>query len=113
MTDTPTAFLAHGGYRPIDVRRLLAFAGVRDYRQIAPVRPHQFAIEFSSEQAALRGDERLRAIRVDGRPVLRVMRGGQRIAVSCLITASVDPATQVECDGDHHWSRENFFSIFR
>jgi hypothetical protein len=99
-------------YRPIDVERLLAFAGVRNCRQVAPAM-HQFAIEFTSDEAAQRADERLRAVRLDGRPVLSVARNGRRIAASCAITAVLDPATQVECDSEHHWSRENFFSIFR
>jgi hypothetical protein len=99
-------------YRPLDVRRLLAFAGVKQYRQIAPVMTHGFAVEFASDQAAQRGDERLRAMRLDGEPALRVARSGLQIAASCVITSFVDPSTQVECDADHHWSRENFFSIF-
>ncbi len=100
-------------YGPIDVARLLAFAGVRDYREVAPVMTRQFALEFTSEHAARRGDERLRAVRVNGRPALRVARIGQLIAVSCIVTAIVDQSTQVECDADRHWSREDFFSIFR
>jgi len=99
-------------YRPIDVERLLAFAGVKAYRQVAPAM-HQFAIELGSEEAARRGDERLRALRVDGQPVLSVDRSGKRIAASCIITTVLELSTQVECDGDYHWSRENFFTIFR
>lgn len=99
-------------YRPIAVARLLAFAGVRHYREVAPAM-HQFAIEFASDDAARQGDERLRAMHVEGRPVLSVDRSGCRLAASCVITSVLDASTQVECNGDHHWSRENFFSIFR
>lgn len=100
-------------YEPLGVRRLLAFAGVKDYRQVAPMMTHEFAIEFASEQAARCGEEQLRAMCVDGRPALRVTRTGLRIAVACAITSVLDPSAQVECEGDHHWSRENFFTIFR
>jgi hypothetical protein len=99
-------------YRPIDIERLLAFAGVRQHRLVAP-ELHQFAIEFASDQAACRGDERLRAMCVDGQPVLSVARSGLQIAGSCIIASVLESSTQVECDADHHWSREDFFRIFR
>jgi hypothetical protein len=107
--------IAPGCYEPIAVQRLLAFAGIRDYRLIpaAAARPHQFAIQFASDQAARHGETQLRAIAVNGCAALTVDRSGLRIAASCTIAARVDASTQVECDGDHHWSRDNFFLIFR
>jgi hypothetical protein len=108
--------IAAGCYEPIAVQRLLAFAGIRDYRLIpaAAARPHQFAIELASEQAARGAEARLRAIAVNGDAALTVDRDGRRIAASCTLTTPVDHSTQVECDADlHHWSRDNFFLIFR
>ena len=99
-------------YHPIDIERLLAFAGIKQHRQVTPAMP-QFTIEFASDEAARRGDERLRAMRVDGQPVLSVARSGLQIAASCIIASSLESSTQMECDADHHWSREDFFSIFR
>jgi hypothetical protein len=99
-------------YRPIAIDRLLAFAGIRDSRQVAPAL-HQFAIELISEEAARQAEQRLRAVRLDGCPVLSVDRNGRRIAASCIISLALDRSTQVECDADLHWSREPFFSIFQ
>ena len=99
-------------YYPIDIERLLAFAGIKQHRLVAAAM-HQFAIEFASDEAARQGDERLRAMQVDGQPVLSVARSGLQIAASCVIASALASSTQVECDAGSHWSREDFFRIFR
>jgi hypothetical protein len=94
-------------YRPLDFGRLFAFAGVSGYTHVAPVMAHQFQVEFESEEAARRGDERLRAMRVDGQQALRVERNGKQLFAWCQITTAIAPSAQLECD-----RTESFFSMF-
>jgi hypothetical protein len=97
-------------YRPIDFGKLLAFAGISGYTHVAPVMAHQFHVEFSSEEAAQRGHERLDALRVNGRPVMRVERNGRRLFAWCAITTSVDRSAEVACEGTG--ASASFYAIF-
>jgi hypothetical protein len=70
-------------------------------------------VEFLSDEFAQRGEERLRAVCLDGRPVLTVVRNGRQIAASCIVTTVTEQYPYLECDSGYHWSREHFFEIFR
>jgi hypothetical protein len=111
LSQQPCLTYEHQGgkafYRPIDFARLFAFAGVGRYTHVAPVMAHQFQVEFESEEAARCGDERLRALRVDDRPAMRVERNGTQLFAWCPITTSISPSARLTGDRD-----ESFFSMF-
>jgi Type I phosphodiesterase / nucleotide pyrophosphatase len=99
-------------YRPVDFGRLLAFAGVRGHTHVAPVMAHQFHVGFESERAARSGQQRLLALRVDGRQAMNVEQNGSQIFAWCGITRVVGPSARVERDGGEEDRSQSFSSIF-
>jgi hypothetical protein len=77
-------------YRPIDFTSLLAFAGTRGFRGVAPVMAHQFHVDFESPELAAAGEETLRRLTIDGRPVMVVERHGTRLFTWCSVTTAID-----------------------
>jgi hypothetical protein len=61
-------------YRPKDFEKLLAFAGITAPHKCSPVMSEQFHVYLTSEQDAEIAERRLRALQVNGRPLMRVER---------------------------------------
>ncbi|MGH7467521.1 MAG: alkaline phosphatase family protein [Longimicrobiales bacterium] len=63
-------------YRPRDFERFLEFAGVTVAHKCSPVMSEQFHVHLNSEADAGLTEQRLRALQVDGRPLMRTLREG-------------------------------------
>lgn len=65
-----------------DVKDLTAFAGVEDAYEYAPVMAEEFRLYFADEAAALRAEEKLAALRIEGAPALRLRREARELYCS-------------------------------
>ena len=99
-------------YRPRSFDRLLMFAGVTQWIAVAPVMAHQFHVEFASPGAARAAADRLRGLRVGGRPALAVEHSGTQVFAWCAITSAVDSSTRIDTRFDGTERADDFFSIF-
>ena len=63
-------------YSPSKFEALVRFAGVSEPFRVAPVMAHQFHVYLESEQVAQRAESQLKALTVNGRQALAVVRAG-------------------------------------
>jgi hypothetical protein len=70
-------------YRPSNFDALVAFAGVAGPFTVAPVMAHQFHLYLETEAAAQRAEEQLKALTVNGRQAMAVIRTGLQIFSGC------------------------------
>lgn len=61
-------------YRPKDFDAVVRFTGVEEHLRCSPVMSEQFHVYFGSAEAADAAEPHLRALKVNGRPLLRVDR---------------------------------------
>ena len=97
-------------YRPSKFEALVRFAGVSEPFRIAPVMAHQFHVYLESEQVAERAEARLKALTVNGRQALAVVRTGTQIFSGCHIYDNL-PANQQLVSSETGKST-NFFDLF-
>jgi hypothetical protein len=97
-------------YRPSKFEALVRFAGVPEPFKIAPVMAHQFHVYFESEQAAERAETQLKALTVNGRQALGVIRTGTQVFCGCHIYDNL-PANQQIVSSETGKSI-NFFDLF-
>jgi hypothetical protein len=64
-------------YRPKDFEQFLEFAGVRAPHRVAPVMSEEFHVYFDSEADAKDSERKIAALRVNGRPLMKVDRRDQ------------------------------------
>jgi hypothetical protein len=86
-------------YKPRDADRLLAFVGVdRPYRY-APLMSEEFHLYAESEARARDAVVRLSALRVRGRPAVRVRHSGAEVFGGCSIFEPLGPEDSLEVEG--------------
>lgn len=81
-----TKYDATGGkqiYKPHDQRALMAFAGITQAYEYAPVMAEEFHLYFKTEDDALDAERRLLALTLDAKPVMRARRDGMEIFAGC------------------------------
>jgi hypothetical protein len=72
-------------HRPRNFAALLAFVGVTNYTEVAPVMAEEFYVRFEDEREASKAEESLRTLNVCGSPVMRVDRRGNEVFCGCQI----------------------------
>ena len=97
-------------YRPHDFTRLMAFAGVTEPHTVAPVMAEVFNIHVTSEDDVARVIARLGALRVDGQPVMQLLRDGGVINAKCQLHTKLGPDTRLH-RGEGS-AAEPFFDFF-
>jgi predicted AlkP superfamily phosphohydrolase/phosphomutase len=81
-------------YRPRDFASFLAFAGIRQYGEVAPDMSEQFYVRFTDEAGAQMGERSLKALEMGGRPLLSVDRLDNEVFCGCQVYKPVpDGAT--------------------
>jgi hypothetical protein len=98
------------GYRPREFSRLMHFAGVSDPHVVAPVMAEQFNAYFQNEDDGERAEQKLLALRVDGRPAMMVERTGAQLHVGCRLHQRLPQDTRLCIEGDP--ISVPFFSMF-
>lgn len=83
-------------YRPRDLTRVSAFAGIEAPHRCSPVMSEEFWLEFEDEADAARGESALAALRVGAEPAFRVQRRGSEVYAGCGIFGSLDDAALLE-----------------
>jgi hypothetical protein len=86
-------------YRPRDFASFLAFAGVVEYAEVAPVMSEQFYVRFGDEATSEKSDQILRALETGGRSLLSVERRGKEIFCGCHIHTPVQQGAIVQVRG--------------
>lgn len=97
-------------YRPRRFEELLAFAGVTSSYECSPVMAEEFFIRFKSEAEAQAAEQKLAALRVDQRRVMRLQREGVEIYAGCGIFEQL-PA-QVTLENTGNGAVISFFRVF-
>lgn len=72
-------------YRPRSFEDFLAFAGVSARHTVSPVMSEEFRLNFQNEPDAREAEQRLQALRVDGRSAMLVERKQAAIFSGCTI----------------------------
>jgi hypothetical protein len=86
-------------YRPRAFEELLEFAGITWNCRVAPVMSEQFYVHFDTESDANISAERLRSLRVDGRPAMLVERHGASVFTGCQIFEQLSPEAVLDAPG--------------
>jgi hypothetical protein len=96
-------------YRPLDFDQLVRAIGIEGPVNATPLMAEDFHLEFESEQGAIAAEERLRSVRVDGRPALGAERTGNKIKSGCRIWEQIEPDTVLALDNGRTLP---FFELF-
>ena len=86
-------------YRPRSFESFLAFAGVQDSAEVAPVMSEQFYVRFSHEAAAQKGEQILKLLETGGRPLLSVERRGRELFCGCQIHTPLQDEAELSVRG--------------
>jgi hypothetical protein len=96
-------------YRPSNFDALMSFAGVAAPFKVAPVMAHQFHLYLETETAAQRAEEQLKALTVNGKQAMAVVRTGLQIFSGCHVYDSLTNAQMLLGEGG---KSAKFFDFF-
>ncbi len=96
-------------FRPSNFEALVAFAGVAAPFKVAPVMAHQFHVYLETEDAAKRAEQQLKALTVNGRQAMAVVRTGLQIFSGCHIYDNLENTQMLEAEGARS---VKFFDLF-
>jgi hypothetical protein len=96
-------------YRPRDFSRLMSYAGLNSEWTIEPIMAEQFHVYFSTEQDALEGERRLKALRAGEEVAMFVARQGTSLLCGCAINRALSADTKLTRSEGH---AVPFFEIF-
>ena len=82
-------------YRPSNFEALVRFAGVAGNFKVAPVMAHQFHVYLETDEAADAAERQLKALTVEGRQALAVVRTGLQIFSGCHVYDNLSDSTQL------------------
>ena len=97
-------------YRPSKFEALVKFAGVAEPFKVAAVMAHQFHVYLESEKSAERAEAQLKALTLNGRQAMSVIRTGTQIFSGCHVYDNL-PANQQLISSETGKSI-NFFDLF-
>jgi hypothetical protein len=97
-------------YRPSNFDALVRFAGVSGPFKVAPVMAHQFHVYFEIEEAAQRAEIQLKALTLNGRQAMAVVRTGTQIFSGCHIYDKLPANAQLI--SSETGTSINFFDLF-
>jgi hypothetical protein len=82
-------------YRPADMSRLTRFAGITDAHTSAPLMAEVFNLHFEGDIDAIRAEAKLRALRVDGRVAMQVLRDGRMLTTKCQLHHQLERSARI------------------
>jgi hypothetical protein len=97
-------------YRPRDFVKVLEFAGITQPCRVAPVMSEQFHVHFDEETDASAAADKLRSLRVEGRPVMAVEQQGSSLFSGCQIFDQL--SRDAVLDGSPVSASQPFFQLF-
>lgn len=97
-------------YRPRKFSNLLDFAGIKSTYTCDPVMAEEFHIRFKDERDAIDAEQRLLALKVDGRSMMRLKRDVTEILTGCGIFEKLRHDSMLTIDNSDRSSP--FFDIF-
>ena len=84
-------------FRPRDVAKLMAFAGITSPYVYAPIMAQEFYLHFENEADRDTAQEKLLAMRfTDGKPVFRAPKSGLSLVAACDLGAMLPEGTEIE-----------------
>ncbi|MGB7184611.1 MAG: hypothetical protein WBD51_21950, partial [Burkholderiaceae bacterium] len=87
-------------YKAIDPNALQRFAGIENCGRYEPVMAEEFRLKFASDEAAAAAQEKLLALMLGDKPVIRSRRDGDELYLACaIITQPTGNATVVSPTG--------------
>ncbi|MEQ1757823.1 MAG: hypothetical protein ABL986_05855 [Vicinamibacterales bacterium] len=96
-------------YRPSNIDKVVEFAGVAAPYTVAPVMAHQFHLFLDSDEAAVRAEQSLLALTVNGRRAMNMTRNAAGIIGGCMLYDDLPGDTElVNAAG----ARIGFFDLF-
>jgi hypothetical protein len=96
-------------YRPSNFDALVRFAGVTGPFRVAPVMAHQFHVYLENDDAASEAERQLKALNVNGRQALAVVRTGLQIFSGCHIYDNLLTTQLLSAEGGR---TTKFFDLF-
>jgi hypothetical protein len=96
-------------YRPTDVARLTAFAGITDTYTYSPVMAHQFHLYFSTPEGAEQAAQRLMRVRFRSQQAMAVERNGNGLFVGCRVYERLSRDASLTLESG---SEMPFFDVF-
>jgi len=97
-------------YRPTDVGRLTAFAGITDTHTVSPVMAHQFHLYFATTEMAEQAAQRLMRVRFRSQQAIAVERNGSGLFVGCRVYERLSRDASLTLEGSS--SEVPFFDVF-
>jgi hypothetical protein len=97
-------------YRPRKFENILNFAGVTSTYNCSPVMAEEFYVRFENEQDAIDAEQRLLALQVNGRQMMRLIRHGIEIFGGCGIFDKIPQDAMLSIANSEHSTP--FFNIF-
>ncbi|MDJ0617912.1 MAG: hypothetical protein QNJ63_14405 [Calothrix sp. MO_192.B10] len=97
-------------YRPRKFENILQFAGVKSNYSCSPVMSEEFHIRFENEQDAYEAEQRLLALEVNERPMMRLQRNGTEVLGGCGIFNKLPNDATLSIANSKH--SVPFFDIF-
>ena len=82
-------------YRPSNFEAFVRLAGVSQPFKVAPVMAHQFHVYLETEEAAAMAEKQLRALAVNGRQAMAVVRNGLQIFSGCHVYDNLPADVQI------------------
>jgi hypothetical protein len=107
------AFEDKGGrqvYRPSNFDALVRFAGIPAPFKVAPVMAHQFHVYLETDEAASQAERHLKALTVNGKQAMAVVRSGVQIFCGCHVYDTLPATTQLVSTESGQTMK--FFDIF-
>ena len=97
-------------YRPNNFQMLLDAVGIDNPAEVTPVMAEEFNIDFETEEAAIAGQRKLEALRVDGEPAMAAKRTANGLRCQCLVWTQIPEDTKLDIDGNGR--SVPFFDLF-
>jgi hypothetical protein len=97
-------------YRPNNFQMLLDAVGIDNPAEVTPVMAEEFNIDFETEEAAITGQQKLEALRVDGEPAMAAKRTANGLRCQCLVWTQIPEDTKLDIDGNGR--SVPFFDLF-
>jgi hypothetical protein len=100
--------------RPIELAKILEFAGVKAPFKTAPVMSEQFYVHFNSEKEALKAENILKRLYAGSRPILGIVNKGKSLFLGCTIFEKMNSQSTIDLLGESNkvLKQSLFFDFF-
>lgn len=100
--------------RPIDLSKIIEFAGVNAPFKTAPVMSEQFYVHFNSEKEAFDAEDILKRLYAGARPIFGIVNKGKSLFLGCTIFEKMNAHSTIELLGESNkvLKQSLFFNFF-